>query len=118
MTTHNTKQTLIITSPNENNLHTIATRTILALNGWSEMSKHNLEIPAETELSDLLRPTAGKQRLLLKFSNSVTQNGALQAQAHNKIKPHQNPCCSAPDTPTATRLSLALNGRKENPNII
>jgi hypothetical protein len=86
----------------KNNLHTVATRSFLALNCRSEGYKHNLEIPAETEFSDLLRPTAGKRRLLFKFSYPVTQNGALQAQRHNKIKSHQNPCCNAPDTPVAT----------------
>jgi hypothetical protein len=54
-------ETLITTSPNENNLHTAATRRSLALNGRSEGSKHNLKIPVETEFSDLPLTTAGKQ---------------------------------------------------------
>jgi hypothetical protein len=55
----------VTTSPNEKkDLHTVATRSPLALNGRSEKSKHNLEIPVETEFSSLLHPTAGKQRLL------------------------------------------------------
>jgi hypothetical protein len=64
----------VTTSPYENNLHTVATRRPLALNGRSEGSKHNLEIPAGTKFSDLLRPTSGKQILLFKFSNATTQN--------------------------------------------
>jgi hypothetical protein len=59
-------ETLVMTSSNKNNLHTVAT-----LNGRSEGSKHNLEIPAETEFSDLLRPTA-KTALL-----------SSQTQSHN-----------------------------------
>jgi hypothetical protein len=39
-------------------------RRPLVLNGRSEEPKQNLEIPAETEFSDLLHPTAGKKRLL------------------------------------------------------
>jgi hypothetical protein len=39
-------------------------RRPLAFNGWSEASKHNLEIPVGTEFSELLRLTAGKQKLL------------------------------------------------------
>jgi hypothetical protein len=38
---------------------------LLALSGWSEESKHSMEIPVKTEFSNLLNPTAGKQRLLL-----------------------------------------------------
>jgi hypothetical protein len=46
-------KTLIETSPNDNNLLTVGTRSPLALNDWSEDSKHNLEDPVETEFSDL-----------------------------------------------------------------
>lgn len=52
---------LIATSQNEK--LTVTTSRPLALNGQSKESKHNLERPVETESSDLLRPTAGKERL-------------------------------------------------------
>jgi hypothetical protein len=58
-------KTPITTSPNENNLHAVATSWPLALNGRNEGSKHNMEIPAETEFSDLLCPTAGKRKTAL-----------------------------------------------------
>jgi hypothetical protein len=58
-------KTLVTTSQNEKkNLHTVATKRALVLNGRNEESKHNLEIPDETEFSDLFRPTLGKQILL------------------------------------------------------
>jgi hypothetical protein len=58
-------KTLVTASPNEKtNFDTAATKRPLALNGRSEQSKHNSEIPVETEFSNLLRPTAGKQRIL------------------------------------------------------
>jgi hypothetical protein len=79
-----------VTSPNENNLHTIATRRPLALNGWSEGSKHNLEIPTDTEFSDLLRLTARKQRLLSKFSNCHTKWGNTSPITQQK-KPLSKP---------------------------
>jgi hypothetical protein len=85
-------KTLVAASPYENNLHTVAARRPLALNGHSKGSKHNLEIPVRTEFSYLVHPTAGKQRLL--SLSSVTQNGAIQAQPLNNIKPHQNPSCN------------------------
>jgi hypothetical protein len=54
----------LVTSPSKKkNLHTVATRP-LAINGCSEESKHNMERPAETEFSDIPRPTAGKRKLL------------------------------------------------------
>jgi hypothetical protein len=51
--TNNTtpNKTLVTTSPIENNLHTVTMRRPLYLNGRSEESKHNLEIPVETELA-------------------------------------------------------------------
>jgi hypothetical protein len=55
--------TLVATFPNENNLHTVPTSRPFALNGRSEGSEHNLEVPDETEYSDLLHPTVGKQRM-------------------------------------------------------
>jgi hypothetical protein len=72
------------------NLHTIAIRRPLALSSGSEESKDNLEDPVEIEFSDhFARLMASKRLLFFKFSNSVPQNGAIQAQPHNKIKPHQ-----------------------------
>jgi hypothetical protein len=50
------------------------------------------------------------------FSNSFKQNGAMQAQPHNKIKLQKKTCCNAPNTPVAARQSLALNTQKENTN--
>jgi hypothetical protein len=38
-------KTLLTTSPNRNNLHTVATRRLFDLNSRNEESKHNLEIP-------------------------------------------------------------------------
>jgi hypothetical protein len=70
-------KTLFTSSPNENNLHTVSTRRPHVLNGRSEGSEHNSEISDATEFSGLLRPTLRKQSL---FLNSVTQNGAIQAQ--------------------------------------
>jgi hypothetical protein len=58
-------KTLVTTSPNENNLHTVAMRRPFASKRLSEGSKYNLEIPAEREFSDLRCRTAGKRRLLL-----------------------------------------------------
>jgi hypothetical protein len=46
-------KTTVITSSNENNLHAVATRRRLALNGRIEGYKHNFETPAGTEFSDL-----------------------------------------------------------------
>jgi hypothetical protein len=64
-----------------------------------------LEISAETEFSDQFAHLLAKQNLLFKFSNSVTQNGAIQTQPHAKIKPHQNPLLqnriSPPTSPAA-----------------
>jgi hypothetical protein len=77
-------------------------------------SKQNLV----TYINDhFTRPMASKG-LLFKFSNSITQTGAIQALSHNKLKPHQNPCCDTPDTPIATRRPLVLNVWNENPNRI
>jgi hypothetical protein len=39
-----TQNKTLVTSPNENNLYTVARRRPLALNGWNEESKYNLEI--------------------------------------------------------------------------
>jgi hypothetical protein len=79
-------KTLVTIFSNKNNLYTVATKRPLILNGRSEGSKPNLEFPTETKFSALLRPIAGKQRLLFKFSNSIIQNGPIQAQPYNKIK--------------------------------
>jgi hypothetical protein len=52
--------------PNQIIIHIqiVATRRPLAVNSWSEESKHNLDIPVETEFFNLLQATAGEQTLL------------------------------------------------------
>jgi hypothetical protein len=45
------------------NLHTVATKRPLALNGRSKESKHNLEAPVEAELSNHYAWTVASKRL-------------------------------------------------------
>jgi hypothetical protein len=47
----------------------------------TEMSTRNL---LRGKSGHLFRPTAGNQRLLFTFSNSITENGTIQAKPHNK----------------------------------
>jgi hypothetical protein len=46
-------KTLVITFSDENNLHAVAMRRRLALNGRIEGHKHDLETPDGTEFSDV-----------------------------------------------------------------
>jgi hypothetical protein len=71
-------------------LHTVPMKRALVLNSQNKESKHNLEIPVETEFSNLHRWTDGKQRLLFKFSDSITEK-EFRTHDLNRISPSTSP---------------------------
>jgi hypothetical protein len=71
---------------------------------WKFQPKQNLAIYFAQPLEN--------ERLLFKFSNSITPNGAIQVTPHNKIKPHENPVLQR------SRHPLQQDRQNENRNRI